>query len=62
VAKLRRVDVTSQGKSVVDAIRVIDVIEVTHYRWRQVYGGLRSNQAKLMKDLEAEHPSSARGL
>ena len=39
VAKLRQVDVlTSQGKSVADAIRAIGVTEVTYYRWRQEYG------------------------
>jgi transposase len=33
VAKLRQVDVlTSQGKSVADAIRTIGVTEVTYYR------------------------------
>ena len=56
VAKLRQVDVlTSQGKSVADAIRAIGVTEVTYYRWRQEYGGLRSGQVKRMKDLEAEN-------
>jgi transposase len=47
VAKLRQVDVlTSQGQSVADAIRAIGVTEVTYYRWRQEYGGLRSDQVK----------------
>jgi ACT domain-containing protein len=37
VAKLRRVDVlVSQGQSVADAVRGIDVTEVTYY----IYGGL----------------------
>src|SRR5262245_54404588 len=36
VAKLRQVDVlTSQGKSVADAIRAIGVTEMTYYPWRQ---------------------------
>ena len=36
VAKLRQVDVlTSQGKSVADAIRAIGVTEVTYYRKRR---------------------------
>jgi putative transposase len=40
VAKLRQVDVlTSQGKSVADAIRTIGVTEVTYYRCRQEFGG-----------------------
>jgi putative transposase len=56
VAKLRQVDVlTSQGKSVAYAIRAIGVTEVTYYRWRQEYGGLRSDQVKRMKDLEVEN-------
>ena len=63
VAKLRPVDVlTSQGKSVVDAIRAIGVTEVTYYRWRQEYGGLRSNQVKRMKDLEAENTRLRRAV
>ena len=42
VAKLRQVDVlTSQGQSVADAVRSIGVTEVTYYRWRQEYGGLK---------------------
>ena len=63
VAKLRQVDVlTSQGKSVADAIRAIGVTEVTYYRWRQEYGGLRSDQVKRMKDLEAENSRLRRAV
>ncbi len=38
-----------------DAIRSIGVTEVTYYRWRQEYGGLKSDQVKRMKDLETEN-------
>ena len=63
VAKLRQVDVlTSQGKLVADAVRAIGVTEVTYYRWRQEYGGLRSNQVKRMKDLEAENTRLRRAV
>jgi transposase-like protein len=56
VAKLRQVDVlTSQGQSVADAIRSIGVTEVTYYRWRQEFGGLKSDQVKRLKDLETEN-------
>ena len=56
VAKLRQVDVlTSQGQSVADAIRSIGVTEVTYYRWRQEFGGLKSDQVKRLKDLEKEN-------
>ena len=55
VAKLRQVDVMpSQGKTVADAIRAIGVTEVTYYRWRQEFGGLKSGQVKKLKDLETE--------
>jgi putative transposase len=56
VAKLRQVDVlTSQGQSVSDAIRSIGVTEVTYYRWRQEFGGLKSDQVKRLKALETEN-------
>jgi transposase-like protein len=56
VAKLRQVDVlTSQGRSVAEAVRTIGVTEVTYYRWRQEYGGLKSNQVKRLKELETEN-------
>ena len=46
---------TSQGKTVAEAIRSIGVTEVTYYRWRQEYGGLKSDQVKRLKDLEQEN-------
>ena len=56
VSKLRQVDVlTSQVKTVFEAIRSIRVTEVTYYRWRQEYGGLKSDQVKRLKDLEQEN-------
>lgn len=56
VAKLRQVDVlVSQGQSVVDAIRQIGVSEVTYYRWRQEYGGLKLDQVRRLKELETEN-------
>ena len=56
VAKLRQVDVlVSQGQSQADAVRSIGVTEVTYYRWRQEYGGLKTDQVKRLKDLETEN-------
>ena len=56
ITKLRQVDVlVSQGSSVADAIRSIGVTEVTYYRWRQEYGGLKSDQVKRMKELDLEN-------
>ena len=56
VAKLRQVDVlVSQGVPVADAVRQIGVTEVTYYRWRQEYGGLKLDQVKRLKELELEN-------
>jgi putative transposase len=56
VAKLRQVDVLiSQGTALADAIRSIGVTEVTYYRWRNEYGGLKCDQVKRLKDLETEN-------
>ena len=56
VAKLRQVDVlVSRGQSVAEAIRAIGVTEVTYYRWRREFGGLKSDQVKRPKDLETEN-------
>ena len=56
VAKLRQVDVLiSQGAPIAVAIRLIGVTEVTYYRWRNEYGGLKSDQVKRLKDLETEN-------
>ena len=55
VAKLRQVDVlVSQGAPVADAVRQIGVTEVTYYRGRQEYGGLKLDQVKRLKELELE--------
>src|SRR5213596_1052218 len=56
VAKLRQVDVlVSQGQNIADAIRQIGVSEVTYYRWRQEFGGLKTDQVKRLKELETEN-------
>jgi putative transposase len=56
VAKLRQVDVLmAQGKPVGDAVRAIGVTEVTYYRWRNEYGGLKGDQVKRLKELETEN-------
>ena len=47
--------IVSQGQSVADAVRAIGVTEVTYYRWRQEFGGLKTDQVKRLKDLEAEN-------
>ena len=56
ISKLRQVEVvTGQGTSMVDAIRSIGVTEVTYYRWRSEYGGMKLDQVKRLKELEVEN-------
>ncbi len=63
VAKLRQVEVlSSQGKTVAEAVRAIGVTEVTYYRWRKEYGGLKGDQVKRLKELEAENARLRRAV
>ena len=63
VSKLRQVDVlTSQGSTVADAIRQIGVTEVTYYRWRKEFGGLKTDQVRRLKELEKENLQLRRAI
>jgi len=63
VMKLRQVDVlNAQGKSMAEAIRSIGVTEVTYYRWRSEYGGLKGDQVKRLKELETENARLRRAV
>jgi putative transposase len=56
IHKLREADVLlSQGKPVAEVCRALGVTDVTYYRWRKEYGGLRVDQAKRLKELEQEN-------
>ena len=56
IGKLREVEVfVAKGGSVADASRQIGVVEQTLYRWRKEYGGMRIDQARRLKELEAEN-------
>ncbi len=53
MAKLRQIEVlTAAGKALPLACKEAGITDVTYYRWRKEYGGLKANQAKKMKDLE----------
>lgn len=63
VAKLRQVDVLqSQGQSTAEAVRQIGVTETTYFRWRREFGGLKTDQVKRLKDLEAENTRLRRAV
>ena len=56
IQKLRAAEVLlSQGKNVAEACRQIGVTDQTYYRWRKEYGGVRTDQAKRLKELDREN-------
>ncbi len=56
ISMLREAEVAlAQGQSGGQACRTLGVSEQSYYRWRQEYGGLRTDQAKRLKDLEKEN-------
>ena len=56
IGKLREVEiVVAKGSTMAEACRQIGVTEQTLYRWRREYGGMRVDQARRMKELEAEN-------
>ena len=58
VTKLRQVDVlVSQGRPIAEAVRTIGVTEVTYYRWRSEYGGLKGDQVKRQKEIKQLRPT-----
>ncbi len=56
VNKLREADVVlSKGQTVAQACKQIGVTGFTYYRWRREYGGMKTNQARRLKELEREN-------
>ena len=54
ISMLREAEVAlAQGQSV--GCRTLGVSEQSYYRWRKEYDGLRTDQAKRLKDLEKEN-------
>lgn len=56
ISKLREAEVLiSQGKIILEVAKQLGISEQTYYRWRKDYGGMRTDQAKRLKELEAEN-------
>ena len=56
IGMLRESEVAlAQGKKVGEVCRSLGISEQSYYRWRREYGGLKSSQAKRIKDLEREN-------
>ena len=56
ISKLREAEVLlSQGCTLSTVLKKIVISDVTYYRWRREYGGMRVEQARKLKDLEQEN-------
>jgi transposase-like protein len=56
ITKLREAEVLlSQGLTVIEAAKKLEISEQTYYRWRKEYGGLDTTQARKLKELEKEN-------
>jgi transposase-like protein len=43
------------GKTVAQVVQKLGISEQTFYRWRRRYGGMQVDEAKRLKELEAEN-------
>jgi putative transposase len=56
VRKLREADrLLAEGKEIVEVAKHLEISEQTYHRWRKQYGGLKPDDAKLLKDLSKEN-------
>ena len=56
IGHLREAEVLlSQGMTVGEICRRIGVSEQSYYRWRREYGGLKVDQVRRLRELEAEN-------
>ena len=56
IKKLREADaMLAAGKTIGQACQFLEVSEQTFHRWRHQYGGMKAEEAKRLKELEAEN-------
>ena len=56
IAKLREAEaMLASGQTLAQVIQALGVSEATYHRWKEQYGGMRSGEAKRLKDLEQEN-------
>ena len=56
IEKLRIAEVeTAKGITIGQVCKKIGISEQTYYKWRREYGGMRTDQAKRLKELEREN-------
>jgi putative transposase len=63
IHKVREADVLiGQGKTISEACKALGVTDKTYFRWRKTHGGRRVDQAKRMRELEAENARLKRAV
>jgi len=63
IAKLRQAEVLlGEGTKLPEVIKALGIHEVTYYRWRKEYGGLKVSQARRLKELESENTRLRRAV
>ena len=56
VKKLRDADaMLNAGRELGEVLQVLEVSEATYHRWRNQYGGMKSEEARRLKELEEEN-------
>jgi transposase len=56
VRKLREADrLLGEGHELPEVVKVLEVSEATYHRWRAQLGGMKADDVKRLKELEAEN-------
>ena len=63
IHKLHEADVLlSQGRTIAEVCIHLAITYQTYYRWRKTYGGIKVDQTKRLKDLEAQNACLKRAV
>jgi len=63
IRMLKQADVlSSQGKTVEMICREMSISDATYYKWRKEYGGMGIDQARRLKELEAQNKRLKRAV
>ncbi len=63
IRKLREADaMLSSGLSVGQVVQKLEVSEQTLHRWRNLYGGMKAEEMKRLKELEGENARLKRAV
>jgi len=56
VRKLREADrLLGEGQELPEVVKALEISEATYHRWRAQFGGMKADDVKRLKELEAEN-------